>query len=146
MNEPVSQFTLTLEQVRDYELRLHFDKPELADLIVDEPPPLGRNAGPNPARLLAAAIASCLTASFVFCARKSRLETGPLRAEVSMEIVRNENKRLRVGRVKVTIDPALSPADLDRARRCREIFEDFCTVTQSIRQGVNVEIEVKGLD
>ena len=145
MSEPASEFTLSLEQVRDYEFRVKFDKEGLPDLILDEPAPLGHDAGPNPARILAAAIANCLSASLLFCARRARVELGPIHAEVKMQIVRNENKRLRVGKVEVVIDPHLPDAEKEKATRCLEIFEDFCVVTQSVRQGFDIAVSVKGV-
>ncbi len=142
----VSEFAIRIEQIQDYEFRVRFDKPQHADLVLDEPPPLGRDAGPNPARVLAAAIADCLCASLVFCAhRKLGLRLTHAGAEVKVQIVRNENKRLRIGRVEVVIDPGLEAEDLEKLRPCLGVFEDFCTVTQSIRQGLDVRVGVKGL-
>jgi organic hydroperoxide reductase OsmC/OhrA len=145
MSEPAGEFTLSMDQVRDYEFRVKFDKEGLPDLITDEPPPLGRNAGPNPSRLLAAAIANCLSASLLFCARRARVELGPIHAEIRMQMVRNENKRLRVGKVEVVIDPHLPEAERQKAARCLEIFEDFCVVTQSVRGGIDVAVSVRGI-
>ncbi len=146
MPEPVGEFTISIDQIRDYEFRVRFDKPPGAELIVDEPPPLGHDAGPNPSRLLAAAIGNCLAASLLFCVRKARANLESLHTEVKVQIVRNERKRLRVGRVEVTIEVGLPEADKAAARRCLPLFEDFCTVTQSIRDGIEVEVRVKGLE
>jgi len=145
MAEPVHEFTISVEQVRDYEFRVRFDKPQLPELTIDEPPPLGKDAGPSPARVLAAAIGNCLAASLLFCARKAKVNIESLHAEVKTQIVRNEQKRLRVGRVEVTIEPRLAEAEKEAARRCLPLFEDFCTVTQSIRDGIDVQVTVKGL-
>ena len=144
MSEVASEFTLSVDQVQDFEFRVKFDKPEIADLTLDEPPPLGKDRGPNPARLLAAAIADCLCASLLFCARRSRVELGQMHAMVKMQIVRNENKRLRVGEVEVVIDPGLGEADREKIARCLEIFEDFCMVTESVRRGIDVQVSVRG--
>ena len=106
--------------------------------------PLGRDKGPNPSRILAAAIGNCLCASLLFCARKARVEVGPIHADVKVQIIRNEDRRLRIGKVEVTLDPRLAESEREKARRCLDIFEDFCTVTESIRGGMEVVVSVKG--
>jgi len=144
--EIVKEFAISIDQVRDYEFRVRFDKEHIPELTVDEPSPLGRDAGPSPARLLAAAIGNCLSASLLFCARKARAEFSGLHTSVKVTIVRNERKRLRVGGVEVTIEPQLADEDREKAARCLELFEDFCIVTESIRTGIPVKVNVKGLD
>jgi hypothetical protein len=57
MDESLS-FTLELEQIRDFEFRVKFDWPDVAELRLDEPVPLGRSSGPNAARLIGAAVAN----------------------------------------------------------------------------------------
>jgi len=146
MSEVVSHISLGIDQVEDYQFRVKFDKEGLPDLIMDEPPPLGHGQGPSPARTLAAAIGDCLSASLLFCARKAHVELGLIHTDVKVQIVRTENKRLRVGRVEVIIDPNLPEAEREKARRCLGLFEDFCTVTQSVRAGIDVAVTVKGLE
>jgi hypothetical protein len=58
-------------------------------------------------------------------------------------MVRDERGRLRVGAVDVQIQPETAPADAGRIGRCLELFEDYCVVTQSVRTGLPVTVEVK---
>lgn len=146
MSEAADEFSISIDQVQDYEFRVAFDKQQLAALTIDEPPPLGNDAGPNPSRLLAAAIGGCLSASLLFCARKSRVQLGNIHSEIKVRIMRGENRRLRIGKVEVSIEPELNEQDRGRMERCVGLFEDFCTVTQSIRDGIDVEIKVKGFE
>ncbi len=146
MSEIVSEFSLSMDQVQDYEFRIRFDKEHLPELTADEGPPLGADKGPSPSRLLAAAVGSCLSASLLFCSRRARVDVGRIRTDVKVQIVRGENRRLRVGRIEVLIDPAIPDAQKENARRCVELFEDFCTVTQSVRRGIEIAVSVKGLD
>ena len=111
MSESLS-FTLELEQLQDYEFRVRFDWPDVAELRLDEPEPLGRSPGPNAARLIGAAVANCLSSSLLFCMRKFKQSPGPLRAEVTGELVRNERGRMRIGRFDVTIRLAENAADV----------------------------------
>lgn len=141
MNEQLS-FTLALEQLEDYEFRVKFDWPNVSDLVLDEPEPLGRAAGPNAARLIGAAVANCLSSSLLFCMRKFRQTPGKLRAEVTGDLVRNERGRLRLGRFDVTIRLADSAGEIKHLDRCIQQFEDFCVVTESVRKGIPVGVRV----
>ncbi|MCC7497990.1 MAG: OsmC family protein [Bryobacterales bacterium] len=141
---PVEEVTITLEQLDDYEFKVRFDKPQYPEWLLDEPAPLGRDAGPNATRALAAAVGNCLSASLLFCARKAKVEIGPIRTQVRTQIARGERSRLRIVKVAVQIDPAIAEADRSRALRCLELFEDYCVVTQSVRDGIEVEVSVVG--
>jgi uncharacterized OsmC-like protein len=143
MSDIVNQFSISIDQVRDFEFRVQFDKPQYAALHMDEGAPLGKDAAPSPARVLAAAVGNCLAASLLFCVRKHGLNPQKMRATVRTEIVRNEQRRLRVGKIAVEIDSGLDAAELEKAQACLPLFEDFCTVTAAVRDGIDVEVKVK---
>jgi organic hydroperoxide reductase OsmC/OhrA len=136
-----SAFEVRLSLKQDYQFSVEFEPP-IPGLEVDEYPPIGAGHGPNPSRLLATAIGHCLASSFLFCARKARIEVPALTVRVEGTTVRNERGRWRVGRMSVQLVPRVSEADRSRLARCLEIFEDFCVVTQSVRQGLPVAVEV----
>jgi uncharacterized OsmC-like protein len=110
---------------------------------MDEPAPLGHESAPNAARILAAAIGNCLAASLVFCLSKAQVTDAGVSADVRVEVVRNEHRRLRIGSVDVTLYTKL-PAAHPALQQCRATFEDFCVVTQSVRQGIDVHVRVEG--
>jgi organic hydroperoxide reductase OsmC/OhrA len=136
------RFTLHLEQLEGYEFKVRFDREQLPDLVVDEPPPLGGLAGPNPSRLLAVAAANCLSASLLFCITKNEPPVGAVKASVTCRLVRNDKQRLRVGGLAVRIEVGDELAEAARFKRCLDLFEDFCVVTASIRDGIPVAVEV----
>lgn len=146
MSDVVNQITLSVRQIQDYQFLVTFDKESMGQLRTDESAPLGKESGPTPTRMLAAALANCLSASLLFAFRKAGVPTGEIETQITVQTVRNEKKRLRIGKIQVTIDPKLDPADLERAQAPRGIFEDFCTVTESVRNGIPVEVKVKGID
>jgi hypothetical protein len=86
----IRQFTLHLEQVEDFEFKVRFDWPAVPDLLLDEPAPLGSQGGPNAARLIAAGVANCLSASLLFCLQKSHNMPGGVSATVTGSIDRND--------------------------------------------------------
>lgn len=135
-------FELALEQVADFEFRVRFDGTGIKDLATDERPPQGNDAGPDPARLLLAAVANCLAASLLFSLRKFRNAPGAIKAKARSRTARNANGRWRVVGMEVEVqlsDPAASLQYLDRALAQ---FEDFCVVTESVRAGVPVNVRV----
>ncbi|MBI4874304.1 MAG: OsmC family protein [Acidobacteria bacterium] len=144
MSNIVHEFSISVDREDGYVFRTAFDKPQYPQLVMDEPPPLGRDSAPNPARILAAAVGNCLAASLLFCATRKRAVVGKIHAGVKVTIGRNENKRLRVAGIQVLLSPEVDPATLEQARGCLGLFEEFCTVTASIREGIPVEVKVAG--
>jgi uncharacterized OsmC-like protein len=138
----VSRFSVHLEQVDGFQFLVKFDKEQFEPLRLDEPPPLGHDTAPNAARILAAAIGNCLSASLVFCMKKEGVAAGGVSADVDVEIVRNESRRLRIGKIDVTLHTKLPPEHPALAK-CLHSFEEFCIVTQSVRQGIAVAVRVE---
>jgi uncharacterized OsmC-like protein len=139
-------FALDLELVDGYRQQADFGLPGVAPLTIDEPPPLGELAGPNPARVLGAAVASCLGASLLFCLRRARVDVRGLRTHVTGTMARNERGRLRVGAIRVRLEPVVPPEQQAGMARCLAVFEDYCVVTASVRPGVDVHVEVVPVD
>ncbi|MCC6610551.1 MAG: OsmC family protein [Burkholderiales bacterium] len=134
-------FRVTLESLEGYQFKIDFGD-GFGTIQTDEPPPLGDGAGPNPARLVAAAVANCLAASLAFCIRKFKQDPGRISAEVVAEVARNERARLRIARLDVTLRLGTDAAAVQHLDRCLAQFEDFCIVTQSIRTGIPVGVSI----
>lgn len=135
--------SVTLTQEADYAFRIAFDDPRLPALHTDEPAPLGGGHGPNPSRLLLAAVANCLGASLLFALRKYKNAPGTLVAHAKAELGRNAQGRLRINRIEVAIDLPEGVDSYAHAERLLAQFEDFCVVTESVRQGIDVAVTVR---
>jgi uncharacterized OsmC-like protein len=142
MAEEIGKFTIQLEQEENYTFRVKFDLNKAEDVLMDEPPPLGERNGPNASRLLAAAAANCLSASLMFCLAKEDVPARTVKSEATCTMVRNDKKRLRVGRLDVRITAGDELLESKKRDRCLDLFEEFCVVTASIRQGIPVGVEV----
>lgn len=135
-----------LEQEGPYAFKVNFEGADLAALHTDEPAPLGAGAGPNPSAILLASIANCLGASLLFALRKFRNAPGPIRAEIVARKERNAEGRWRIPRAEVTIHLSDKAADLEHFDRVLAQFEQFCIVTQSVREGVDVAVRIVDAD
>jgi organic hydroperoxide reductase OsmC/OhrA len=136
-------FTLRLDHRGGYKFAVDFGLEGVPHQIVDEPVPIGDGEGPPASRMLAAAAAQCLASSLIFCLKKARVELRDLGVEVQVRMERNEKGRLRIPEMTVLLSPDLAPEDVERFQRCRQLFEDFCIVTQSVRSGIDVKVEVE---
>lgn len=107
----------------------------------DEPDPVGAASAPATPALLGAAIAHCLSASLLETLRHAHLPVHDFRSDVTAVVAPNPEGLPRIDHVDVVLRPTLAePAG--RTRRCEEVFEKHCTVTSSVRDGVDVRVRV----
>lgn len=141
------QIKVTLQQEEGFRFSVEFGGGGLDPLHTDLPEPVGAGGGPDPEHLLLASLANCLSASLLFALRANRNEgVAGLRAEVSAKPARNAEGRLRIPQVFVDIQLPGSNDDFQNLDRVLAKFEDFCTVTQSVRNGIDVELTVRDAD
>jgi uncharacterized OsmC-like protein len=131
-----------LKLLDGYKFKVEFDGENIPDLMVDEAEPIGLGAGPNPTRLLAAAVGHCISSSLIFCLQKARVGVKDLETTVKTSVAKNEEGRWRVSGIDVQLRLEVNEKDKVRVPRCLKIFEDYCTVTQSVRKGIPVNIKV----
>jgi uncharacterized OsmC-like protein len=133
--------TVTLTQQLDYQFLIEFGE-GVPPVIGDEPAPLGEGSGPSPVQLLAAAVGNCLSDSLLFALRKFKQAPEPIRCEVRAQVGRNPEGRVRVLGIQADLHLGVEASTLAHLDRVLEQFEEFCTVTQSVRQGIPVEVHV----
>ena len=133
--------SVRLTQQRDFQFEVDFGA-GMPPLLADEPSPMGAGVGPSPEQLLAAAVGNCLSASLLFSLRKYKQQPEPISAEVTVEIGRNADNRLRIKTLRAVLTLGQPAAALQHLDRALASFEDFCTVTQSVRGSIDVEVQV----
>ncbi len=116
--------------------RLH-GKPYLSD----EPDPVGDAAGPSTPALLASALGHCLSASLLEALKHAHVEILGYETDAVAVVKPNKEGKPRIERVDVTLRPRVAQR-YPRMQRCEETFENYCTVTQSVKTGVEVRIQV----
>ena len=130
-----------LSQRNDYRFDIAFGD-EMPLLTSDEPAPLGTGLGPSPVQMLCAAVGNCLSDSLLFAFRKFKQLPEPIQCAVTAEVGRNSDNRLRVLHMNAQIRLGVLAASLEQLDRVLAQFEEFCTVTQSVREGIPISVEV----
>lgn len=136
---------VTLTQRQDYRFDIRFDD-NMPLLPSDEPVPLGTGLGPSPVQLLCASVGNCLSDSLLFALRKFKQAPEPLRCEVQAQVGRHADGRMRVLEMVATLHLGVSAQQLAQLDRVLGQFEDFCTVTQSVGQGIPIKVRVLDAD
>ena len=139
------EVVVTLTRADKYKFLIDFGS-GMPAVAADLGRPLGEGSGPSPEHLLAAAIGNCLSASLVFALQRYKEDPGPLSARVAVTTGRNADKRLRVASMAVTLTVGDAAANLPHLAEALARFEEFCTVTQSVRAGIPIEVKVVGPD
>jgi uncharacterized OsmC-like protein len=136
-----STIHVQLQQKQDYQFDIRFGG-EVPSILGDEPVPLGLGQGPSPVQLLAAAVGNCLSDSLLFALRKFKQAPDPLRCDVQADVGRNPEGRMRVLGIRAALTLGVPAASLQHLDRVLSQFEAYCTVTQSVGQGIAIQIEV----
>lgn len=134
--------SITISQIEGFKFVVDFGA-AFPTLTTDEPEPIGHGAGPAPEQLLIAGVSNCLCASLAFALGKFGQNGGGVTATATAEIVRNPERRLRIGGIAVDITLGASAEAMPRIEQVLAQFERFCTVSESVKAGVPVTVEVR---
>lgn len=134
--------SVTITRQSGYQFLVDFGA-AIPQLLADEPAPLGQGAGPAPDHMLLAAVANCLSASLLFSLQKFKQDPGTLVATATPEMGRNADKRLRITGINVKLELGQAAAEIEHLDRVLAQFEDFCTVSMSVRQGIAIHVQVQ---
>ncbi|MHA2294277.1 MAG: OsmC family protein [Candidatus Hodarchaeales archaeon] len=138
------EFTIRMEKTGPMQFTTTFDK-NYPKLKFDEPPEAGgADEFPNARRVLTAAVANCLSASFTFCLTKSRIPIKNIETRCTTTTARNKDGYWRIKKINVTIFPVWDPdADEKKKKRCIELFRNYCIVSSSVENGIELNVDVK---
>lgn len=139
MNEKVHAH---IKRKEGYKFEISFEEWDKGTVSMDEPVPLGDGSAPNASMMLSSAVGHCLSASLLFCLSRSRVEAEDIEADVETSLARNDKGRWRIEGIKVIMKPTVKDSDREKLERCLTMFEDFCIITASVREGIRVEVEI----
>lgn len=143
--QKVREFAVTIEHVDGYQFRSQAHESGInhgPEYLSDEPKPVGDSSGPATPALLGSAIGHCLSAALLEALKKAKV---PVSESVTESIVRvspNEDGNPRIDSVNVVIKPTLLEQN-PRTQRCADVFENYCTVTSSVKRGIDVQVNIE---
>lgn len=143
MSEEEKKFTILMEKTGKMQFTTTFDK-EYPNFIFDEPEhSLGEDKYPSASRMLTASVMNCLSASLTFCLLRSRVDVKGLKTKGSAFYKRNEEGRLRIARIEVELIPEIeNEKNLKKLKRCIDIYKNYCVVSKSVEQGIEVDTKI----
>ena len=56
--------------------------------------------------------------------------------------MRQQEGYLRISKLEVEMELDVEETDRNRVSRCLDIFENYCTVTQSVKKGIEVTVNI----
>ena len=130
-----------LRQRSNYQFDIEFSE-GMPQLMSDEPAPLGEGKGPSPVQMLAASVGNCLSDSLFFALAKFKQKPEPIHTTVNALVGRNAEGRMRVLHIEAMIHLGVEAGKLEHLDRALKQFQEFCTVTQSVGQGIPIHIRV----
>ncbi len=116
-------------------------------LQLDEPETFhGTDTGPSAAEYLAVGIGGCLGTSFAHCAKKVDLPIKAIKVIVDVDMHHSGDDGtgpLRITGMTTELAVTLKDdSDIDVFDLCVESFKKYCVVTQSVINGIPVDIKV----
>lgn len=117
---------------------LYFDEPEYIDV--------GKDEYPCPHDYLLAAVGGCQTEILKQCLEKSRIDEYDIQIEIESKKGRTgvdeeipETADIRITDMQTDVTVTVPEEFAERARRCVEVFEENCPISQSVVAGIELE-------
>jgi uncharacterized OsmC-like protein len=100
--------------------------------------------GPSPVKLLGLSVLGCLAASFSFCLQKSDFSLLGLNGSAEVTITRNDKGFWRVNKIDIEMVPQIDTPEMHkRVNQCGKFFEQYCIISESLRTGFEVNVNIK---
>lgn len=138
-------FTISIKKTGPVQFTTTFDKEHYPQLLFDEPPDYGgEEKYPDASRVLTAAVASCLSATFTMCLDRARIPVESMETQAKCTIKENEEGYLRITHISVKLIP-LWDMDITRKKktRCVKLFKKYCIATNAVTNGVPITVDVQ---
>ncbi|MFX0023826.1 MAG: OsmC family protein [Candidatus Hermodarchaeota archaeon] len=141
-DEYISEVGLRLEE--DMIFKCDLGQIKMNDLFIDEQHKKSKEKiGPNPSKLLALSILGCMSASFAFCLQKKDFSLSNFEGKAFITSERNDGGLWRIKKIKLELYPKIDTPEMrERADQCQKFFKKFCIISESIREGIEIDTNI----
>lgn len=141
MVEVKEHIRLQLTRTDEMVFKIHPDNGNY-DIIIDKMHHESEERlGGTPSRLLASALLGCLTSSLINCVRKRDIDIDDIESIAEFDMIKDDRGFVRIKQINVSISTKSdSPAVNKRINICKKFFEEQCTVTAALREGIKVNV------
>jgi putative redox protein len=118
----------------------HFDNIQL-----DEPESFhGTDIGPSPVEYYLIGIGGCLGSTFTYCLQKQKVEIDSLEVVVDGQL-KHASPNMSLQLINIEVELLITVKDgqpSDKIEQCVKTFQDYCVVSNSITQGVPLDVKI----
>ena len=132
--------TVTLTHKNDYRFEVDFNE-SFKGFVSDIEKPSGGSCGPAQTHMLLAAVANCLSVSFLYSLNRSGIDGGNMVTKAMLDICKRDGV-YRVGKINVAITTGKSEEEMDGLDDVLSGFENISTISRRVLEGVPIETHV----
>ncbi|MFX1377321.1 MAG: OsmC family protein [Promethearchaeota archaeon] len=135
---------VSLNQEEEMIFKCDLGNPKIDNLYIDEQnKPEQKKKGTSPVKLLALSVLGCLTASYSFCLKKQGFSISGLKGKAEVIIARGDKGFWRVKKIDIEMIPKIDTPEMrKRADQCKKFFEQYCIISESLRTGFEVNVNL----
>ena len=132
--------TVTLTHKNDYRCEVDFNE-SFRGFVSDIEKPSGGSCGPAQTHMLLAAVANCLSVSFLYSLNRSGIDGGNIVTKAMLDICKRDGV-YRVGKINVAITTGKSEEEMNGLGDVLSGFENISAISRSVLEGVPIETHV----
>ena len=132
--------TVTLTHKNDYRFEVDFNE-SFKGFVSDIEKPSGGSCGPAQTHMLLAAVANCLSVSFLYSLNGFGIDGANIVTKAMLDICKRDGV-YRVGKINVAITTGKSEEEMNGLGDVLSGFENISAISRSVLEGVPIETHV----
>ncbi len=137
MTESIS---VTLTHKDEYRFEVDFNE-SFKGFLSDIEKPSGGSCGPAQSHMLLAAVANCLSVSFLYSLNRLGIDGGNIKTQAMLDMC-NKDGVYRVGKINVAITTEKAEEEMQGLENVLSGFENVSAISRSVLEGIPIETHI----